>query len=93
MSLKYSAGHGPSGNRGAWLLLTSMTIKNTEKVADNVTGGVLNVEDGGVGVLHANTPSLHLRDCVEDGVIAARRRGLLRDGLRECLTHVVGRGI
>lgn len=66
-----------------------MTIKDTKEVADDIAGSVLDAKDGGVSILHADSPSLHLGDCVENRVIAARRRGLLRDGLRECLTHLV----
>lgn len=66
-----------------------MTVKDTKEVADDIPGSTLNVKDGGVSILHADSPSLHLGNGVKHRGIAARRRGLLRDGLRECLTHLV----
>lgn len=64
-----------------------MAIKNTEKVADNVSILVLDVENGGVRIFHTDSPTLHLRDRIKNRVVAAGRRGLLHDGLRESLTH------
>lgn len=61
--------------------LTSMTVEYTEEVTNNVTTRTLDVEDGGVRIFHADSPALHLGDGVEDGGVAVRRRGLLRDGL------------
>lgn len=66
-----------------------MAIVNTEEVSDDLISSILNVEDGSVRILHTDSPSLHFRDGIEYRVIAARRGGLFRDGLRECLTHVV----
>lgn len=69
--------------------LTSVAIVDTKKVSNDLILAVLHVEDSTMRVFHADSPALHLGDSVQDGVIAAGRRGLLRDGLRECLTHLV----
>lgn len=61
-----------------------MAVINTEKADANVgCGGLqvvalkgLQVEDGCVGILHADAPSLHAGDSVEDAVILSTARVL-----------------
>ena len=67
-----------------------MAIVDAKKVADDLVGSILDVENGSVRVFHADSPSLHLGDGIEDRIIAAGGGGLLRDGLGESLTHVAG---
>lgn len=70
--------------------LTSVTVVNSKEVSDNLVSRILDIENGSMRILHADTPSLHFGDGIKDGSVAARRRGLLRDGLGKSLTHFEG---
>jgi hypothetical protein len=49
------------------------------------------IEDGGMGVFHGDSPSLHAGDAIVETVVAARVGDFGCDGFRERLTHS-GRG-
>lgn len=68
-------------------LLTSVTVVDRKEAPARSALAILDVDDGGVRILHADTPSLHVRDGKADRVILASDDMLFRDGLGESLTH------